>query len=81
MDESAIRQVARDVVAEMVGGPVVDTDSLIASGRIDSLSVLKLISKLEQRLSVDIPPANLQPDDFESVDWIVDTVSRVGRPR
>jgi hypothetical protein len=25
---------------------------------------------------VSIPPANLQPDDFETVEWIVDTVER-----
>ena len=33
------------------------------------------------RNSVTIPAGNLQPDDFESVDFITDTVLRVARPR
>jgi acyl carrier protein len=76
-DENAIRSAAREVVASMTGSPVADSDPLISSGLIDSLSILKLISKLESKLGVAIPTDNLQPDDFESVDWIVETVQRV----
>jgi acyl carrier protein len=60
----------------MVKGSVSDDEPLISSGRIDSLSILRLIANLEQALSVSIPPANLQPDDFESIDLIVETVER-----
>jgi acyl carrier protein len=75
-DRDAIRRAAHEVVSEMIGTPVSDDDSLISSGRIDSLSILKLIGGLEKRLKVSIPPANLQPDDFETIEWIVDTVER-----
>jgi acyl carrier protein len=51
----------------------------VSSGLIDSLSVLKLITRLEKKLSVTIPPANLQPDDFDSVDLIVSTLERVSQ--
>jgi acyl carrier protein len=64
----------------MTNGRVEDSDPLISSGLIDSLSILKLISRIEQRLGIKIPTGNLQPDDFESVDWIVDTVLRVAPP-
>ena len=76
-DEKAIRNAAREVVAGMTGSSVSDSDPLISSGLIDSLSILKLISKLEAKLAVTIPTENLQPDDFESIDWIVETVERV----
>jgi acyl carrier protein len=76
-DPNQVREAARQVVAEMTGKKLKDGDSLISSGLIDSLSILKLISRLESRLSVSIPPDNLQPDDFENVDYIVDTVLRV----
>ncbi|HEY2011840.1 MAG TPA: acyl carrier protein [Bryobacteraceae bacterium] len=76
-DPNEIRTAARQVVAEMTRKQVRDSDSLISSGLIDSLSILKLIGLLEARLSVTIPPDNLQPDDFENIDYIVDTVLRV----
>jgi len=72
-----IRLAARQVVGKMVGTEVSDDEPLISSGRIDSLSVLSLIGALENKLKISIPPANLQPDDFETIEWIVDTVERV----
>jgi len=75
------RIAARAVVAEMIGKKVEDADYLISSGLIDSLSILKLIGNLETRLSAAIPAGDLQPDDFETVDTIVETVLRVARPR
>lgn len=75
-DPDEIRAAAGEVVAEMTGQKVKDGDALISSGLIDSLSILKLIARLERRLAVTIPLANLQPDDFESIDCIVDTVVR-----
>ncbi len=72
-----IRQTAREVVYQMIGGPVKDDEPLISSGRIDSLSVLRLIARLETQLGTRIPSQQLQPDDFESIDWITDTILRV----
>ena len=78
-DSDAIRQAARQVVTSMTGAAVADDEPLISSGRIDSLSILKLIAQMEALLGVKIPPGNLQPDDFENIDWIVETVARVAR--
>lgn len=74
-----MRSVVREVVAEMVGHRVQDSEAIVSSGLIDSLSVVKLISRLEQNLNVAIPPANLQPDDFDNVNLIIDTLQRVVR--
>jgi acyl carrier protein len=80
-ETSKIRSEARAIVSEMCRAEMGDQDAIISAGRIDSLSILKLISRLEQRLGVTIPPDTLQPDDFDSVDLIVETVERVAQPR
>lgn len=76
-DEATIRCAAREAVASMVNSAFSDSESIVSSGLIDSLSILKLISKLEKKLGVAIPTDYVQPDDFESVDWIVETVQRL----
>jgi acyl carrier protein len=81
MNLDAVRAAAREIVAAMVGSAVDDDESLIVSGRIDSLSILKLIARLEQKLSISMPASQLQPEDFDNIDLIVETVERVGRPR
>jgi acyl carrier protein len=73
-------QAVRDVVRALVKKPVRDDEPLVSSGTIDSLSVLTLIAALEERLQIHIPPADVQPDDFDTVDLIVDTIARVSPP-
>jgi acyl carrier protein len=75
-DRNNIRLAAFETVRGMIGAEVTGDEPLISSGRIDSLSILQLITALEQKLNVSIPPANLQPDDFDTIEWIVDTVER-----
>jgi acyl carrier protein len=74
-----VRIAVREVVEEMIGHSVEDSDPLVSSGLVDSLSVVKLIMRLEQKLNVKIPPSNLQPDDFDNVDLILTTLKRVSR--
>ncbi len=78
-NENAVRIAVREVVEEMIGHSVEDSDPLVSSGLVDSLSVVKLIMRLEQKLNVKIPPSNLQPDDFDNVDLILTTLKRVSR--
>ncbi|HTS61383.1 MAG TPA: acyl carrier protein [Candidatus Acidoferrales bacterium] len=80
-DRNAIRLAAHLTVRSITGVDVSGDEPLISSGRIDSLSILKLIAALEQELKVSIPAANLQPDDFETIEWIVDTVERAALPQ
>ncbi len=77
--EDTIRDAARLIVAQMTGSLPKDDELLISSGRIDSLSILNLISSLEKQLTIKLPPASLQPEDFDCIDYIVETVERVGR--
>jgi acyl carrier protein len=76
---SAIRIAAQEAASELTGRPIKEGQRLITSGLIDSLAVLKLISLLEKKLHVAIPPETLQPEDFDDVDLIVETIERVGR--
>ncbi|MGH9554553.1 MAG: phosphopantetheine-binding protein [Terriglobales bacterium] len=61
----------------LIGREVSDQELLISSGAIDSLSILKLIGRLETTLGVAMPTESLQPEDFDSIELIVETVQRV----
>ena len=80
LDEHMIRNAARESASELAGRSISDGQRLISSGLIDSLSILKLIGKLEKKLDIEIPSAGLQPDDFDDIQLIIETVQRVARP-
>jgi acyl carrier protein len=80
LNTQAIRKAAQEAAAQIAGRPIKEGQKLVSSGLIDSLSVLKLISLLEKTLKVSIPPETLQPEDFDDVDTIVETIERVAKP-
>ena len=47
-----------------------DTDNLIETDIIDSLGVMKLLSFLEDKLSLKITDDEIIPENFESIDTI-----------
>ena len=79
-DSQTIRTAATEAASQLIGRPLRPGQRLVTSGLIDSLSVLKLIGLLEKKLRVVIPPVTLQPEDFDDVDLIVETVERVAKP-
>jgi acyl carrier protein len=80
LDEANVRAAAMDSIGALIGRPLRKGETLISSGLIDSLSVLRLIGELERRLSVTLNTASLQPDDFDNMDLIVETVHRAAQP-
>jgi acyl carrier protein len=80
-DSTTIRTAAIGAASQIARRPVKERQSLVSSGLIDSLSVLRLISLLETKLNVSIPPETLRPEDFDDVDLIVETVERVAKAR
>jgi acyl carrier protein len=80
-DNSTIRTAAREAASQITGRSIKEGQRLVTSGLIDSLSVLKLIGLLERKLGIKIPPETLQPEDFDDVDLIVETVERVAKPQ
>lgn len=79
-DSATIKEAAREVASQLAGRQIKDGQRLISSGLIDSLAILKLIAQLEKKLNISIPTENLQPDDFDNLDLIVETVERVAQP-
>lgn len=75
-DMDTVRVAAREAVREIAGTAVADDDALVSSGLIDSLSILNLISEIEAKLGIRLKMAGLQPDDFDSVELITETVLR-----
>jgi len=75
-DMETVRIAAREVVTEMIGNTIPDDESLISSGLIDSLSILNLISRMEGKLGIRLKTGGLQPDDFDTIDLITETVER-----
>ena len=80
-DDGIIRKVALEAATQIARRPIKPGQKLVSSGLIDSLSVLKLISLLEAKLNVSIPPETPQPEDFDDVDLIIETVERVARAK
>ena len=79
-DSQTIRNAATEAASQLIGRPLKPGQRLVTSGLIDSLSVLKLIGLLEKKLRITIPPETLQPEDFDDVNLIVETVERVASP-
>jgi acyl carrier protein len=77
MSRDELKRVTREVVAETTRRKIRDDQRLVSSGLIDSLSVLRLITELESRLHIEVPKNQVQPEDFDSVDMIVETLERV----
>jgi acyl carrier protein len=80
-NSETIRAAAREAASQIARRPIKDGQKLVSSGLIDSLSVLKLIALLETKLEISIPPETLQPEDFDDVEVIVETVERVATSR
>ena len=78
-EQNLIRNAAREAASQITGRSIQDGQRLVSSGLIDSLSILRLISLLEKKLDLSIPPETLQPEDFDTVELIVETVERVGQ--
>ncbi len=75
-----IREFIQQRLADYGGNPEFDDrDSLLLSGRLDSLAVLYLIMFLEQEFELDFSLFEFDPDRFDTIDTIVLVVEELGR--
>jgi acyl carrier protein len=58
--------------------PVADETELFSRGLIDSLSVVELVSFVEEQLGRPIPPADITLENFDSIDRIARYAGRPG---
>lgn len=76
MTNEAIVAAVREAISECLGRNVSDDEALVSSGLIDSLMILRLISEIELKLGSPIATATIQPDDFDTIELAVETVTR-----
>jgi acyl carrier protein len=60
---------------------IADDTPLVSSGLMDSLALVDVLSKLEQVARVRIPVGKVQPKDLDSIQQMLATAQRVGKPR
>lgn len=71
-----ILQAVREAVEGTVKRKVTDDEALVTVGVIDSLLILRLIAEIERKLGIRIQTANIQPEDFDTVELGAETVER-----
>lgn len=75
--ETAIRQfLVEDVFYDQDLKDLGVEDSLLAKGLLDSLSILKTVTFVEESFGVTIPDEDVLPDHFESVRAIAALVEK-----
>jgi acyl carrier protein len=62
--------VSRELVQDPALLPLADDTSLLETGILDSLSLLKLVVFLEERFGITMGDTDLLPDNFASVNAI-----------
>ena len=69
--ESVINDyISRELVQDRALLPLANDTSLLDSGILDSLSLLRLVVFLEERFQIMVGEADLLPENFASVDTI-----------
>lgn len=58
-----------------VGDSLEDDQSLIEAGIIDSLDILKLMAFLEEKFGIEITEQEVIPENFDTVNGIVDLIA------
>jgi len=70
--------ISRELIQDQALLPLADDKSLLESGILDSLSLVRLVVFLEQRFGITIGDADLMPENFASVNAICSYVRTRG---
>lgn len=54
-----------------------NNDSLVDDGILDSLSIVAIISELSDEYGIDVPPEEIDPDNFNSAEAMKALVDRL----
>jgi acyl carrier protein len=54
---------------------------LVSSGLVDSMALVDVLAVLEKVTRMRIPAGKVQPRDMDTVDLMLTTAARVGKPR
>jgi acyl carrier protein len=72
-----VRRRLTELLRDQMGDtePFADDESLVLSGRLESLGVVNVITFLEEEFQVSIDPSDFELTKFDSVDSITSLVS------
>ena len=71
-------QIRKYIQAEIANGrEITEDESLLEAGILDSLAIVKLVAYVEDEFDMEIPDADFDPDNFESVTAITRLIERV----
>jgi acyl carrier protein len=75
--EPRIREfVARNLLFNENGFPYQDNHSFLREGIIDSLGVIELVTFVERRFALQVQPAEVTPENFDSVSRLAEFIRR-----
>lgn len=74
--QETIRKYLIDHAPKGCGVQISDSDSLLEAGIIDSMSMVDLIAFLENEYSIQIDEDDMTPENFDSVDAIVEFIEQ-----
>lgn len=77
--ERMINYIVKDVIRRP-GIRIDEKTPLVSSGLIDSMSLVEILMKLEDFTETRIPVGKVQAKDMDSVELMVATAQRVGKP-
>jgi acyl carrier protein len=77
IDRNAVRALVGSVLRRKGDTkPLTDTDSLVLSGRLDSLDVLQIVVFLENSYSIDFADQEFDQEAFDSIDRILTLIEQ-----
>lgn len=83
MNEQA-QQLIDYIINEVIRRPGVtlrEDTPLVSSGLIDSLALVNILLKVEDVTHTRIPAGKVQPKDMDTVNLMLATAQRLGKPR
>lgn len=85
MDEAKQAQELVDYILQNVvrrpGTQLTPESPLVSSGLIDSFALVDILVKVEDVTNMRIPAGKVQPKDMDTVNLMLETAKRVGKPR
>ncbi len=72
-----MKNIIQDVIKELIIKDVNVDESLISSGLLDSHSIVVLLLELEERFNISIPLETLKPENFETINNIMQLIINI----
>jgi acyl carrier protein len=78
--QELIEYISKDVISRP-GVEIREDTPLVSAGLIDSLALVNLLLKVEDLTHTRIPAGKVQPKDMDTVNLMLATAQRLGKPR